>query len=105
VIVEAKNVQAFGFNGGRARSICLLSMIGKMLPAVELDHQLGSVTHEVGDVILDRDLAPEAGAVEPMIAEFRPEDSFGVGGILSECARVGSQFVRHFPGWALLLSH
>jgi hypothetical protein len=68
MIGEAKNLKAFGVNHGRARSICLLSVIGKMLSAIELDHQRDSVAHEVGNVICDRDLASEAGAVETMMA-------------------------------------
>src|SRR5258708_29590609 len=70
-----------------------------MLPAIELDHQFGSMTHEVRDVIFDRDLAPEARAIQAMIAQLQPEDTLGVGGILSERACVGAQFGRDLPCW------
>ena len=65
-----------------------LGLIRKMLSAVELDHQLCGMTHEVGDVVFDWYLAPEASAVQPVIAQLRPENSFSVGGFLSELARV-----------------
>src|SRR5258708_40107447 len=70
-----------------------------MLPAIELDHQFGSMTHEVRDVIFDRDLAPEARAIQALIAQLQPEDTLGVGGLLSERACVGAQFGRDLPCW------
>jgi hypothetical protein len=69
VIAEAKNLKPLGFNRGRAPGVCLFSSIRKMLSAIELDYQLGSMTDEIGDVVFNRDLAPEAGAVKPMIPQ------------------------------------
>src|SRR5258708_21891214 len=76
-----------------------------MLTAVELDHQFCCMTGEVGDVVLDRYLAPEAYAVQPVIAQFRPEDSFGVGGVLSEFARVRTELLRDVPGGGSRINH
>jgi hypothetical protein len=68
VIAKAKNHEALGFNHGRARGVGLFCLIRKMLAAVQLDHQLGGVAHEVGNKVLDGDLAPKAGAVQSVIA-------------------------------------
>src|SRR6266568_1550339 len=76
-----------------------------MLAAVELDHQFCGMTGEVGDVVFDRHLAPEAYAVQPVIAEFRPEDSLSVGGILSEFARVRAEFLRDVPSGVFWIDH
>jgi hypothetical protein len=88
VIAEAKNQEASGLNHSGTSRIGALGLIRKMLSAIELDHQLCGMTHEVGDVVFDWYLAPEASAVQPVIAQLRPENSFSVGGFLSELARV-----------------
>src|SRR5882672_1182803 len=76
-----------------------------MLPAIEFDHQFCCMTGEVDDVVFDRYLAAEADAVQPVIAELRPEDSFSVGGVLSEFARVGTEFRRYFPCGVFWINH
>jgi len=68
VIAEAKHLKALGFNQSRACRVCLLTAVGEMLPAIEFNHQFGCVTHEVGDVATNRDLASEASTVQAMIA-------------------------------------
>jgi hypothetical protein len=68
VVAEAKNAKSFGFDNRTALCVGGLLAIGKMLPAIKLDHEFGSVTHEVGDVVCDRNLAPEASAAQAMIA-------------------------------------
>jgi hypothetical protein len=79
MIAEAENLKALRFDRRRASGVGLLSIVGKMLPAIEFDHELRRVTDEIGDEVLDGDLTPEAGAVQTMIAQLQPEDSFRVG--------------------------
>jgi hypothetical protein len=88
MIAEAKNLKPLCLNRCRASGVCVFSSIRKMLSAIELDHQSGCMAHEIGDVAFDRDLAPEAGAVQPMIPRLRPEDALGIGGVFPQCARV-----------------
>ena len=88
MIAEAKYLKAFRLNHGRAPGVCLFSSIRKMLSTIELDHQPGRMTNEIGDIVFDRDLAPETSAVEPMVSQCRPEDALGIGGVLPERPRV-----------------
>src|SRR4051812_48186720 len=76
-----------------------------MLAAVEFDYNFCCVTREVGDVVLDRYLAPKADAVQPVIPEFRPEDALSVGGVLPEFARVPAQSRRYGPRRIFLVVH
>src|SRR5258706_844410 len=76
-----------------------------MLPAIELDHQLCSVTYEVGDVGFDRHLTPEIRAIQAVITQLGPKDPLCVGRIFSERACVGAQAGRDFRGGLLLLRH
>src|SRR5476651_1016865 len=99
MVAEAKNAKALRFDDSRARSVRLLRLIGKMLSAVEFDYQLRRVADEICDVVLDWDLTAKTGAVQPMIAQLRPEDALCVCRIPSERACVGAQLGRHFPGW------
>ena len=46
----------------------MLGFVGEMLPAIELDDETRGMTDEVCDVILDRNLASEAGAGQTMVA-------------------------------------
>ena len=78
MIAEAKNAKALGFDNCAAFCVSRLLAIGKMLPAIQLDHQLGSMTYEIGDIASDRDLAPETRAVQAMIAQLGPENTFNV---------------------------
>jgi hypothetical protein len=70
MIAEAKNLEALRFDHGRSSSVGSLALIGKMLSAIELDHELGGVADEVCDEVLDRDLAAQAGAIQTMVAEL-----------------------------------
>ncbi len=70
MIAKAKYLEALGLDSRGAYGIRLFSLIGIVLPAIELDHQLCRMTDEIGDVVLDRDLAAEARAIQAMIAEF-----------------------------------
>jgi hypothetical protein len=79
MVAEAKNAKAFGFDCSRARSVRALLLVGKVLPAVQLDDELGCVAQEVGDIVFDRHLAPEAGTYQAMISQLRPEDSLSIG--------------------------
>jgi hypothetical protein len=72
VIAEANNLKSVCLDDGRTCRIFFLSLVGKMLPTVELDHQLGRVTHEIGDIVPYRHLASEAGAVQSVIAHLGP---------------------------------
>ena len=49
-----------------------------MLPAIELDDEVGLVTDEIDDVGADRRLAPEACACKSMCAHAVPDDPLGV---------------------------
>ena len=73
MIAKAKNMKALGFDDSAASGIGGLLAIGEMLPAVELNHQSGCMTHEISDVARNRHLAPEAHSVQPMITQFRPK--------------------------------
>src|SRR3984957_1360892 len=88
VIAEAKYPKRFRLDHGRAPGVCLFSLIRKMLSAVQLDHQPGRMTDEIGDVVFDRNLAPETDAAEPVIPQLRPENALGIGRVLPECACV-----------------
>jgi len=68
MIAEAKNLKALCFDYRGARCVGSFSIVGKMLPAIEFDHQSGGMAYEVGDKILDGNLATEAGAVQTMTA-------------------------------------
>jgi hypothetical protein len=87
VIAETKDPKPSGLNHRRTSRVGALGLIGEMLSTFEFDDQLCCVTCKVGDVIFDRDLASETYAVQPVIAEFGPEDSFSVSGVSSEFAR------------------
>ena len=76
-----------------------------MLTAIELHYNFCGMTGEVGDVVFDRYLASEAYAVQPVIAEFRPEDSFGIGGVLSKFARVRTKSLRDVPSGVFWIDH
>jgi hypothetical protein len=78
VIAKAKNAKTLCFDHGRSRAIGSFLVISKVLSAVQLDYQSGCVTQEVGDIIFDRDLAPEANSDQAMIAQFGPEHSLSV---------------------------
>ena len=67
VIAETKDEEAVGLNRGRAPGIRLFGRIGKMLAAIQFDHQLSGVTDKVGDVVLDRDLTTKARAIQAVI--------------------------------------
>jgi hypothetical protein len=66
VIAEAKHLEAFCFNRGRALRIGPFAFIGKMLAAVEFNDELRGVTNEIGNISLDRDLPAEACTVQPI---------------------------------------
>jgi hypothetical protein len=68
VIAKAKNAKALGFDHRGPRGIGSFLVISKVLSAVQLDYQSSRVTQEVGDIIFDRDLAPEANSDQTMIA-------------------------------------
>ena len=53
--------------------------LGKMLTTIKLDYELGCVTQKIGDKISDRYLPSKASSVQPVIAQFRPKNSLGVG--------------------------
>src|SRR4051812_8785437 len=76
-----------------------------MLPTVEFDHELCRVTHEVGDEVLDGDLTAEAGAVQAVMAQSGPEETFRIGRVFPECPCVRAKPGRNFPGWAFFVSH
>jgi hypothetical protein len=70
VIAKAKNRKSPRLNQRCPSRVCLLSSIGKMLRAIEFDHQLCRVTHKIWAVISNRYLASESDTVRPMIAPF-----------------------------------
>jgi hypothetical protein len=88
VIAEAKDLKALRLDCRGSRGVFLLGLVGKMLAAIEFDHELGCVTYKIGDEVLDGNLPAEAGTVQSVIAQCSPEDSFYVGGVLAECAGV-----------------
>jgi hypothetical protein len=83
MIGKAKNRESLRLDYGRAGGVCFLSLLGKMLSTVQFDYELGCVTDEVCDVAFNGDLTAETCAIQAMVAEFRPKDSFGIRGIPS----------------------
>ena len=71
---------------GGALGVVLSGFEGLVNRAVDLDHQLAGVMHEVGDVAANRRLPPEVGL---QLAQLGPEKAFGVGGILAEPTGAG----------------
>ena len=51
-----------------------------MLAGIQLDHEPSGAASEIGNVRADRQLPDEAQA-QPIIAQLRPQPSFGVGGL------------------------
>jgi hypothetical protein len=90
MIAEAEDTKTPRFNRGGTRGICLFLIVGKVLSAVQFNHQFSRVAQEIGNVAFNWDLTPEANSKQAMIAQFRPQDSLGVGRILSKSASVGS---------------
>ena len=84
MIAETKDVKSLRFDHYGARGVPLLGLIGEVLPAIELDDEPRSMTDKVSDVAFDRDLPPKAGSGQAMIAQLRPKDALGVGGIPTE---------------------
>ena len=78
VIAEAKHLEAFRFDHSRALRIGPLAVIGEMLTSVEFDYEFCRMADEIGNIALDRHLASKAGALQTMIAQFRPENSFSI---------------------------
>ncbi|BAL05970.1 hypothetical protein BJ6T_06750 [Bradyrhizobium japonicum USDA 6] len=76
---EAENFEALRFDRGRATRIGPFALIREVLAAVELDDELGCMADEIGDVALDRHLAAEARAIQPVAAQLRPEGSLCIG--------------------------
>jgi hypothetical protein len=68
VIAKAKNAKTLGFDHRGPRGIGSFLVISKVLSAVQLDYQSSRVTQEIGYIIFDRDLAPEASSDQTMIA-------------------------------------
>ena len=96
-IAETKDFEALGFDHSRARSVGLFGLVGEMLSAIEFDHEFRRVTYEVGDEVLDRDLAAEAGAVQAMVAQCSPEETLGVGRVFPERPRIRAEPGRNLP--------
>jgi hypothetical protein len=76
-----------------------------VLSTVELDHELGRMTDEVGDVVLDRHLSTKTRAVQAMTAELGPEDSLCIGRVLAERSRIRAQSVRDLPVRMFRIDH
>src|SRR5262249_38844392 len=105
MIAETKHAKSLGFDDRRALGICLFTIVREVLPAIEFDHELCSMTHEVSDVVFDWDLTPEAVSTQPMIAQLQPEQPLGFGRVPAECPCIRSQLRRDFPGGLLGLIH
>ena len=67
-IAEAQDAKASGFDSRATSGVSSLLAVGKVLPAIELDYQFGSMTHEVRDIIPDWHLPSKAGTGQAMIA-------------------------------------
>ena len=64
-----------------------------MLAAIEFDRQPRSAAGEVGDIMIDLELADEFLALAPTAAEMMPEAFFGLGLIASQSASDRSQLL------------
>ena len=83
VVPEAQHPIAVFVDDGGSRRI----LGGLVLSAVELDRQPGGAAGEVGDEIVDLELADELLAFKPAAAEVMPETRLSVGLVRSQLAR------------------
>src|SRR4029078_13275489 len=75
VVIEAKNAKSFRREKGIKLHVALRVCVFKMLPAVQLNNQIGCVTDKICDVRADRSLAAEACAIQTMSAKRVPDHS------------------------------
>ena len=61
-----------------------------MLPAIQLDYQLGAPASEVRDGVADRELPEEFETIELASSQTRPKQCFRIGGTRPKRAGVGS---------------
>jgi hypothetical protein len=81
VVPETQHRKALVLKPVRARCIGLRSL--RMLPAVQFYNQPALQTDEVHDEGADRHLSAELVSPELAIAQFLPDETFGVSHVLS----------------------
>jgi hypothetical protein len=96
-VAKADDTEPPAFDYSCSRRVRLFLIIGKMLPAIEFDYQLGGMTHEISNVGFNRYLPSEASAVQATITQRGPKQPLGLGGIFSKSVRVGAQPRNYFP--------
>src|SRR5258708_1973372 len=81
VVPEAEDAEALPLQKGCSDHVgCAF----RVLPAVDFDDKARFQTNEVGDVLVDRDLAAKSMSIELLSAQSRPELRFTVGWIAAE---------------------
>src|ERR1700741_5616803 len=81
IVPEADPLISFLLQGSRAGRVrfCFI------LPAIDLDHQLRSMTGEIGDEVSNGHLSPEMPVGE-MLSEHSPKLAFSVGHVVAKAA-------------------
>lgn len=93
MVPEADDAVAMRFDQRGARDV---AVAGRMLSAVQFDHQSRRPASEVRDMCPDRKLTDEFEAVDLPRAQSRPQRLFRFGRVAVQCARgVGQAFLHH----------
>jgi hypothetical protein len=79
MIVEPENTKTFRYQKGIAPCVTLHVLRLKMLPAIEFDDEICSVTDKIHHVRTNRRLPPKTRAIHPMGAKLVPDRSLSVG--------------------------
>jgi hypothetical protein len=79
MIAEAKDFESVCRDGSRTRRVCPLSLIRKILTAIEFNDEPCGVADKVCDVAFNRSLAAEACTAQAMIASLGPENPLCIG--------------------------
>jgi len=78
-IPKAENAITFGFEPLLSFGVALDFKVTSVLAAVQLNHKILRMAHEIHDKRTDRRLAAKAQSTEAVRAESHPESSFGIG--------------------------
>jgi len=79
VAPEAQHEQPLRGQEGTALFVTINGIWGRVLTAVEFDHQSNFKTGEVGEIGADRVLAAELETQQTAIAQLGPQQTFGIG--------------------------
>jgi hypothetical protein len=97
VIVETQNAIPLGRQKGVSPRIALDVFRLEVLPAVDLDNDVGGVTNKVDDEGTDWRLTSKARTEQPVSAHSIPDGVLRIGGLLSKRSRARALPLRHLP--------